>query len=209
MSQTTASRHDAIARLAPKPAIRRVPGEAGIWLFVLLDSLIFVEMFAIFTFYRADHRVAFHQAQEAITPAVGLAYTVLLLSSSWCIVMAVSATRRGELPFAERFATWAILLGAAFAVLKVVEYIEKFASGYSPRTNDFLMFFFVMTFVHLLHACAGLIVLLYLRRQVRLPSPESEALAPERMRAIEISAVYWHMVDLLWVVLFALFYLRG
>jgi nitric oxide reductase NorE protein len=185
---------------------RRVPGEAGIWIFVLLDMLIFAEMFCIFVWYRAENRELFQSSQQHVGPLYGLIYTLLLLTSSWCVVMAVSAARKGLFNTSSRLVVWGFALGAGFVVLKFVEYGLKLSSGFTPVTDDFFMFYFVMTFVHLLHVIVGLGVLVYIRNQVRaLP----HALDKNPMRMIEISGVYWHMVDLLWILLFALFYLRS
>jgi nitric oxide reductase NorE protein len=188
---------------------RRLPGEPGIWVFAILDMLIFAEMFGIYGWYRADHYEAFQAAQGHVIPPFGLAYTVILLSSSWFVVMAVSAARKGQLALAGKLVQVGLALGASFAVIKLIEYALKVASGITPVTNDFFMFFFVMTFVHLLHASAGLGVLVYMRRRIRALPIDSENLHSKDMRVIEVCAIYWHMVDLLWIVLFALFYLRG
>jgi nitric oxide reductase NorE protein len=189
--------------------IRRVPGESGIWIFILLDMMIFAEMFGIFAWYRAQNRDIFQSSQLAVNPVFGLVYTLLLLTSSWCIVMAVSAVRRRLFETASRFVQWGFALGAAFVAIKFIEYGQKLHAGITPVTNEFFMFYFVMTIVHLLHVSVGLGVLLYMRNQVR--GLQHSAVRPERspMRMIEASAVYWHMVDLLWVILFALFYLRS
>lgn len=189
--------------------IRRVPGEPGIWVFAILDMLIFAEMFGIFGWYRADHLEAFQAAQHDVVPVFGLAYTLILLSSSWFVILGVSAARRGRLDLADTMVKVGLALGASFVVIKLVEYGLKVASGITPVTNDFFMFFFVMTFVHLLHATGGLGVLIYMRRRIRgLPSGSVDVHGKD-MRVIETCAIYWHMVDLLWIVLFALFYLRG
>jgi nitric oxide reductase NorE protein len=188
---------------------RRMPGESGIWVFILLDMLIFAEMFGIYGWYRAEHPELFRTSQEALNPLYGLAYTLLLLSSSWCVVMAVSAARRGLVALSSRLVLWGLALGAAFAAIKIVEYSGKLSSGITPLTNDFFMFYFVLTFVHLLHASVGLGVLAYMRAQIRGLTLSPAGDDQKRMRMIETSAVYWHMVDLLWIVLFALFYLRG
>jgi nitric oxide reductase NorE protein len=187
---------------------RNVPGEPGIWVFVLLDMLVFAEMFVIFAWYRTENREVFEASQHALNPLYGLTYTLLLVASSWCVVTAVGAARRRLVDVSSRLVLWAFVLGAAFAALKIVEYSDKAIAGITPLTNDFFMLFFVMTFVHLLHASVGLGVLMYMRNQIRalgqLPAP-----ADGRMRRIEAGGIYWHMVDLLWIVLFALFYLRG
>jgi nitric oxide reductase NorE protein len=189
--------------------VRRIPGESGIWTFILLDMMIFAEMFGIFAWYRAENPDIFESSQGAVNPVYGLAYTLLLLTSSWCVVMAVSAVRKRLFGTASRFVVWGFALGAAFVAIKFVEYGQKLHTGITPVTNQFFMFYFVMTFVHLLHVSVGLGVLLYMRNQVR--ALQHSAIGPDRnpMRIIEASAVYWHMVDLLWVILFALFYLRS
>ncbi|WP_029116492.1 cytochrome c oxidase subunit 3 [Mycobacterium sp. URHB0044] len=203
MSATTSGvKGDGVRRL------RRIPGEPGIWVFAILDMLIFAEMFGIYGWYRADHYEAFHAAQSTVIPAFGLAYTVILLTSSWLVVLAISAARRGALDVADKLARGGLALGVAFAVLKLIEYGTKLGQGITPVTNDFFMFFFVMTFVHLLHASVGIGVLVYMRRRIRALSPGVSSDA-KSMGVIETCGIYWHMVDLLWIVLFALFYLRG
>jgi nitric oxide reductase NorE protein len=193
---------DAVAR-------RGLPGEIGIWIFILLDMLIFAEMFCIFVWYRAENPGLFEASQQAVKPGYGLIYTLLLLTSSWCVVLAVSGARRGLFDVSSKLVLWAIGLGAAFVAIKFVEYGAKLINGITPVTNDFFMFYFVLTFVHLLHACGGLGVLVYMRKQVKALQHSRTTTEQRPMRMMETSGVYWHMVDLLWIVLFALFYLRG
>jgi nitric oxide reductase NorE protein len=123
--------------------------------------------------------------------------------------MAVSAARQRLIELSSKLVLWGFALGAAFAAIKIVEYCAKFSAGITPLTNNFFMFYFVMTLVHLLHASVGLGVLVYMRRQVSHLAQSTVGTDGRRMRMIEVAAVYWHMVDLLWIVLFALFYLRG
>jgi nitric oxide reductase NorE protein len=188
--------------------MRRVPAEAGIWIFILLDMLIFAEMFAIFVWYRAENRDLFKASQQLVNPAYGLIYTLLLLTSSWCVVLAVIAAKNRLFGASSKLVLWAFGLGAAFVAIKLVEYGAKLSDGITPTANEFFMFYFVLTFVHLLHASVGLGVLLYLRSQVHALQ-HSRCIDQSPMRMIETSGVYWHMVDLIWLVLFALFYLKG
>jgi nitric oxide reductase NorE protein len=188
---------------------RRLPGESGIWIFILLDMLIFAEMFCIFVWYRAENPGLFEASQQVVKPAYGLIYTLLLLTSSWCVVLAVRAARRSLFEVSSKLVLWAIGLGAAFVAIKFVEYGAKLINGITPVTNDFFMFYFVLTFVHLLHACVGLGALVYMRKQVKTLEHSRSTTEQHPMRMIETSGIYWHMVDLLWIVLFALFYLRG
>ncbi|ORB45495.1 hypothetical protein BST39_04600 [Mycobacterium paraseoulense] len=188
--------------------LRRIPGEPGIWVFAILDMLIFAEMFGIYGWYRADHYEVFQNAQSKVIPAFGLAYTVILLTSSWLVVLAIGAARKGEIELADKLAGGGLALGVSFAVLKLIEYGIKLSQGITPVTNDFFMFFFVMTFVHLLHASVGIGVLAYMRLRIRRLTPGAPS-GSKSFGVIETCGIYWHMVDLLWIVLFALFYLRG
>ena len=207
--QTASAPSDATQSGNLADRVRRVPGESGIWIFILLDILIFSEMFGIFAWYRAENAELFESSQHAVNPAYGLVYTLLLLTSSWCVVMAVSAVRQRMFEMASKLVLWGFALGAAFVAVKFVEYGVKLSSGITPVTNEFFMFFFVLTFVHLLHVSVGLGVLLYVRNQVRVLQHSANRPDQNPMRMIETGAVYWHMVDLLWIVLFALFYLRS
>jgi nitric oxide reductase NorE protein len=189
---------------------RRTPAEAGIWVFILGDMLVFAEMFFIFALLRAENRDQFDASQQLVNPIYGLLYTLLLLASSWAVVMAVTAVRRNLRTLSERLILWGFGGGAAFVAIKFIEYGTKLSAGITPVTNEFFMLYFVLTFVHLLHAAVGLGVLMYVRSHVNaLGSAVDDVNRHERLRMIEAGAVYWHMVDLLWIVLFALFYLRG
>jgi nitric oxide reductase NorE protein len=135
--------------------LRRVPGEPGIWVFIPLDKLIFAEMFGIYAWYRREHGGLFAESQHAVNPWFGLTYTLLLLTSSWLVVMAVSGARQRRIELSSRLVLWGFAFGAAFVGLKFIEYGAKFSAGITPVTNDFFMFYFVMRFVHLLHASVG------------------------------------------------------
>ncbi|MFL6090104.1 MAG: cytochrome c oxidase subunit 3 [Aeromicrobium sp.] len=207
----TARRTQNNANPAGKIRSRKIPGESGIWIFLLGDMLVFAEMFFIFVLLRAQNRELFATSQNLVNPFFGLIYTLLLLASSWAVVMAVSTARKGSIDLSSRLLWWGFAGGAAFAAIKIVEYATKLTAGITPATNQFFMMYFVMTLVHLLHACVGLAALVYVRTQVTalgFAEPDSVDRL-ERLRMIEVGAVFWHMVDLLWIVLFALFYLRG
>lgn len=181
-----------------------MPGEAGVWVFIFGDMLIFALLFNVYVFYRAQDVELYRQSQMALDPAHGAVYTFLLLISSWFVVIAVRAARRGIDGMAPRLFAWALLCGVAFVVLKFFEYRGKVVSGITPTTNDFYMYYFILTGIHLLHVLIGIGVLAFMWRRLRArPS------GPQDMVLIESGACYWHMVDLLWVVLFALLYLMS
>ncbi|MCT7657184.1 cytochrome c oxidase subunit 3 [Mycobacterium deserti] len=190
--------------------VRPIPGETGIWVFALLDGLVFTEMFCIFAWYKAQNRDLFQLSQQTwINPIYGLVYTLLLLTSSWCIVMAVSAVRRRRYDIANRLVLWGLVFGTAFVLIKLIEYGEKIYTGITPITNEYFMFYFVMTGIHLVHVAVGLSVLAYMRSQIAFSVFSVDLQQSTRMRSVTTCGIYWHFVDLLWIVLFAMFYLRS
>ncbi|EHB59216.1 cytochrome c oxidase subunit III [Mycolicibacterium rhodesiae JS60] len=179
-----------------------VPGEAGIWIFILGDMAVFAVLFATFLVYRSKEVALFDSSQLHLNSTFGLVNTLLLLVSSMLVVLAVSAVRR-ETPWpAPLLITGAIGCGLAFSVLKVVEYVGKIDAGITPQTNTFYMFYFLLTGLHWFHLLLGLAVLSYL-----LVSARRKRHDPRQLAWFEGGGCFWHMVDLLWIALFPLIYL--
>jgi nitric oxide reductase NorE protein len=101
-----------------------------------------------------------------------------------------------------RYLLLAIGVGSCFAVSKIYEYTEKLQAGISMLTNEFFMYYFIFTGIHFLHFILGMLVLL-----VCLRKSQTQPTDHVFLRWIESCATYWHMVDLLWIVLFPLLYL--
>ncbi|MCX2929980.1 cytochrome c oxidase subunit 3 family protein [Mycobacterium sp. CVI_P3] len=190
--------------MAPDEGVRRnhVPGEAGIWIFILGDMGIFAVLFATFLVYRSKDVALFDDSQQHLNTTFGLINTLLLLASSMLVVLAVSAVRKGTPRPAPLLIAGAIGCGLAFSVLKVVEYTGKIDAGITPQTNTFYMFYFLLTGLHWFHLLLGLAVLSYLLVSARRDRHDARQLA-----WFEGGGCFWHMVDLLWIVLFPLIYL--
>jgi nitric oxide reductase NorE protein len=191
------------AALDVKPAsARHIPGEAGIWIFILGDMLVFALFFAVYVFYRGQDPELYLQSQATLNSNYGALNTLLLLTSSWFVVLAVNAARRNlKTPAFSLFAL-AWLCGAGFATVKVIEYSEKIGAGIGLTTNDFYMYYFILTGLHFFHVVIGMVVLVVMgviaRRGISKPS---------HLAVLEGGASYWHMVDVLWILLFPLLYL--
>lgn len=179
-----------------------VPGETGTWVFIFGDMLVFGVLFVTYLYYRVEDPALFATSQEALNQNYGAINTIFLLVSSLLVVVAVHLVRAG----ARRAAPWmfggAIACGLAFSVLKVVEYTGKAGDDITPATNDFYMYYYVLTGLHWFHLLLGMGVLTYLFKLARRP-----ALTVRQFSFLEGGAVFWHMVDLLWIVLFPLLYL--
>lgn len=168
------------------------------WVMVLGDLVIFGGYFIVFMIYRSMNHTAFLAAQQHLHITIGVANTVILLTSSWFVARAVLCVRAGATDSAVRLLWGGGVSGAAFMVLKGYEWYREIIAG-QTNSDMFYSFYYVITGVHLIHVLIGLVVLGVLVRELR---------APGRRRAwvVESGAVYWHMVDLLWVMIFALLY---
>lgn len=181
---------------------RHLPGEVGVWIFILGDMLIFSLFFFVFIFYRAQDVATFTASQATLNQHYGAFNTILLLTSSWFVVLGVEATRRKMQSIAVKMFPLAFLCGLGFGIVKFFEYGEKISKGVTLTTNDFYMYYYIFTGIHFLHVLIGMGVLLFLWAKAR-----RAAFEPGDIRTFESGGAYWHMVDLLWIVLFPLLYL--
>ena len=179
-----------------------IPGEVGIWVFVAGDLLVFGVFFIVIALGQAEQPALFAESRASLDLWLGMWNTVLLLTGSWFVAIGVEKCRATGKPAASRYFSLAVVCGLAFAANKVFEWGAKLSLDISPATNDFFMLFFIFTGIHLLHVLVGIGVLLLVRNISRRPE-----LAPRDISTIESGATFWHLVDLLWIVLFALFYL--
>ncbi|WP_293043046.1 cytochrome c oxidase subunit 3 [Mycobacterium sp.] len=188
---------------APEVGHPHVPGEAGTWIFIFGDMCVFALLFCVFLNARRFSPVAFAHDQAELNANLGAVNTVLLLASSLCVVLAVRAVRSGvHRTLAPRFIAAAWACGVGFLIIKVIEYAEKISHGITPQSSDFFMYYFMLTGLHAFHVMVGLAVLIVLFTLTR----KSE-ISERQFAFFEGGACFWHMVDLLWIVLFPLIFL--
>lgn len=191
----------ASAQSSTTPPKRRLPGVEGVWFFVFADMVVFAIMFGSFMADRHKAPALFEASRQALNPTHGGINTLILLTSSMFVVLAIDALKHGRTRWAPRLFALALLCGLAFTGSKVVEYSIKFDAGISMLTNPFFMYYFIMTGIHLLHVTAGNVVLAVLCHKSR------QASEGDSLTVYEAGGTYWHMVDLLWVAIFPLLYL--
>lgn len=190
--------------LGQPPRAGRFPGEPGVWVFVLGDMLMFAVFFAAFLIQRGAHPDLFAAGRQSLTVAFGAINTIVLLTSSLLVATAVRAHREGMRGRARMLVACAGGCAALFAALKIAEWAIKIDDGHTPGESLFFTYYFLLTGMHFLHLTIGAGVLTYWWRLLgRPPRPEGEA------RVVGCCASYWHMVDLLWVVLFPVLYLTA
>lgn len=186
-----------------EPGPKHLPGEVGVWVFILGDLVVFTILFATFLYYRVPGLQLYLEGHKTLRQDLATINTFLLLTSSWFVVMALSAARKRELARTRLNFSLAAACGCAFVLLKYLEYREKFVAGINILTNDFYTYYFILTGVHLLHVIVGLAVLFFLVQHA------STARESVDITLVESGCVYWHMVDFLWIIIFSLIYLMG
>jgi nitric oxide reductase NorE protein len=180
---------------------------SNIWMFVAFDCTSFGLFFFVFMVERLAQPGMFDQSARHLDPALGLLNTCILITSSWLVALANRAGREGAME-AARFRLWAAFgVGALFALVKAFEYAAKIRAGITVFTNEFFSFYFALTGVHLFHYLIGLVVLAVLANGAGRPQRGEER--ARYLSWLDGGALYWHMVDLLWVFLYAILYLLG
>lgn len=182
-----------------------IPGEEGVWLLISGDLILFSLLFVTFLWMRGEQIEVFIAGHACVNQTWGLVNTLLMLSSSWFVATAIKAARRELTAITVRCFSAALACGAGFIAVKIFEYGEKLHAGFTLTTNDFFMLYFIYTGLHLLHVVIGMGVLTVLV----LYSRSGRFAEGHKMRNLESGASFWHLVDLLWIVLFALLYLVG
>ena len=177
-----------------------LPGESSMWFFILGDLIIFGVYFISYMYYRGQDQALFLESQQHLNQGIGITNTVVLLTSSLFVALGTEAARQGKRQDAFRLMGIAFAFGLLFPVLKMAEWLPKINAGLTPGENLFFMYYYLMTGLHLCHLVLGLVILAFVMRDLR-------ASKTPNIKFIEAGGTYWHMVDLLWLVLLALFYL--
>jgi cytochrome c oxidase subunit 3 len=187
----------------------------GMWVFLASEVLFFSGLFGLYASYRTEHPHGFGVAVLHNTLALGSTNTGVLLLSSYTVALAVHELRKGRHRASARLIGATVALGACFLAIKVVEYLAHFRAGIypggagsfyrehqEPGTKMFFTLYYCMTGLHALHVMAGMCVLSFLLWKVLRGRLGAWAPHP-----LAIGAVYWHLVDVIWIFLWPLFYL--
>jgi nitric oxide reductase NorE protein len=186
---------------APATALR-LPGDGVMWLLVLVELATFGLMFAAFAVVRAMHPELFDSSQGLLDASKGAINTWLLIGGSGCVVQAVRAAAAGRGRAEAGWLVAAQASGLAFAALKLGEYAALSAQGIDVETNVFFTLYFLLTGFHFLHVLAATVLL-----GLVLPGAWRGGGGERHGHAVETVATFWHLVDLLWLVLFPLVYI--
>ncbi len=186
------------------PVTRYEAAKLGIWTFLATEVLLFGGLFTAYIVFRLKYPQMFHADHVHLNKVLGAANTVVLISSSLTVALGIAAIRQGKQRLLRLFLSLTVLLAAVFLVIKYFEWTEKFALGFYPSTDIFFSLYFMMTGLHGIHVLAGMCVL-----AVMIVLAGRGRFSEAYYTPVEISGLYWHFVDLVWIYLFPLFYLIG
>ena len=188
----------------------------GIWAFLITEILFFGGLFTGYAVYRTNYPQAFVEASHHLDILLGGINTVVLIGSSLTMALAVHAAQSGKRRMLVAFLLATMLLGLVFLGIKVVEYSHKFVDhlvpgrtftfpgAYAPQAQLFFSFYFAMTGMHAVHMIIGLAILSVLVGRAWRNRFSAIYFAP-----VEVTGLYWHFVDIVWIFLFPLLYLIG
>ena len=188
----------------------------GMWLFLVTEIMFFGGMFTVYIVYRSLHPEAFVAASHELDITMGAINTAVLICSSLTMVLAVSAAQLGQRKSLVAFLILTIVLGSVFLGIKAVEYHEKFVHHHVPGASFhfdgpdphsaqlFFSIYFAMTGLHALHMIIGIVLLAILAVRAQRGVFSSHYYTP-----IDMTGLYWHFVDIVWIFLFPLLYLLG
>jgi nitric oxide reductase NorE protein len=179
--------------------VRFVPGQPDMWAFVLFEALVFTSYFTVYVIRRTQSPDLFLQSQAHLDLRVGVFNTLVLLLSSWSVARCVHAAREGSFRAALADAYLTMLFGFVFLASKVREWAAAIAQGFSFTTDEFFSFYYFLTAIHFLHLLIGFVVL-------GVAVHQSRSFAGRSPELVETCATYWHTIDFLWVLIFALLY---
>ena len=184
----------------------------GMWLFILSELLLFGGMFILYSAYRYKNPVDFHHASMELDVILGTLNTIILLTSSLTVAASIAAIQRGQRKLSMVLLMATMALGLLFLVNKGFEWGTKINHGIYPnsprllaRTKGEILFFglyYIMTGLHGLHVLIGVGVL-----SAMLILIAKDEINQMRFAPLENSGLYWHLVDIIWIFLYPLFYL--
>ncbi|MHA7774655.1 cytochrome c oxidase subunit 3 [Roseibium sp. M-1] len=184
---------------APKPdtgMLDNLPGELMMWVLIVSELLVFGAGLAAFMSVRISDPSGFAAARAQLDPALAGINTVILITSGFLAARSLALRLRSKRAAARWHLIGAMLLGGAFLAIKFQEYAAKAAEGISTETHPFFTFYYLLTGFHATHVAAGIFLLGIVAWK-------------DAPRNIETGAAFWHMVDLVWVLLFPVIYVLG
>jgi nitric oxide reductase NorE protein len=178
-----------------------LPGDLAMWFFILAELTVFAIFFIIFAVTRQIYPQMFIDGQAYLHPVAGAINTIALITSSLFVALSVQDIKQGAKGTAQRYLLGSLVMAAIYIGVKSWEYAQLINSGIGLSTNSYFTLYFMITFFHYMHVLLGMVILAAIALKTRWGGYQGKSLS-----GFEAGACYWHMVDLVWVILFPLIY---
>ncbi len=178
-----------------------MPGYRAMWVGISLELLEFTVFFAVYFSARWFHPAAFQSGASRLWTAGGLMITAVMVTSGWMLTCMLASLRAGRRAAAQRWLVAALLVGLAYPLLKVLEWRWNQAHGLDAGAGIFVVVYYYLTINHFIHSSWGLLGMGW-----GLARLATGAYSPQDCRGLESLAIYWHATDLVWLMIFGLFY---
>jgi nitric oxide reductase NorE protein len=185
-------------------APRHLPGDLAMWFFILAELSVFAILILVFAVTQALKPQLFSESRLLLNTSTGLAMTLSLLTAGLFAALAQAQVRRSRPRHGAVWLLAALFVASVYVVLKVTEYRHLLASGLGMEHNTFFTLYWILTGFHFLHVLLGMFILGWLAERCRRGLYDAS-----NRSGFESGVLYWHMVDLIWVVLFPLVYVLG
>jgi len=180
---------------------KRLPGDLAMWFFILAELTVFAMLFIGFAVAEQLNSEMFIEGKAKLHQMSGLINTLTLITSSFFVALALNAMHAGEGKKSAKLLVVAKLVACVYIAVKLWEYLSLFEQNIDIETNTFFTLYFMITFFHLMHVLLGMVILIFIA--VKAAKNEYNAC---NLSGYEAGASYWHMVDMLWIILFPLIY---
>ena len=184
-----------------KKSIYYPPGGILIWIVIYLELITFGMAIAALAFYGAQERAIFHEHSQMLNKTIATINTVFLLTGGFFAAKAMHYFKEGLYEKTNRFLLWAIFSGLGFLGLKLVEYYQKLEAGLDMNYSSFFMNYWLLTAFHWLHVLVGIVILFFIRRAIQKKKQNAS------LEDMEAGTAFWHMCDIIWLLLFPILYL--
>jgi cytochrome c oxidase subunit III len=185
----------------PAPDTRRIPGNKGIWVGITCEIVEFVVLFAVYFVSRAHFPDAFHDGAERLSLLSGTVITLLMVTSSYFIACSVNAIRNGRQRSAVIWLVAGLIVALGYPLAKYLEISWNLAHGINGESGIFFTVYYYLTFNHLVHATWGILGILWVLARLLF-----DGYSAEDHDGLEALASYWHATDIIWLIIFPLFY---
>lgn len=178
-----------------------LPGDLAMWFFILAELTVFAIFFITFAVTRQIYPQMFIDGQVYLHPVAGAINTIALITSSLFVALSVQDIKQGAEDTAKRYLLGALVMAAIYIVVKSWEYAQLVDSGIGLSTNSYFTLYFMITAFHYMHVLLGMVILAAIALKIQRGGYQGKSIS-----GFEAGACYWHMVDLVWVILFPLIY---